>query len=282
MTISPDRYFIIYMSPSGTTRHVARVIEQQLLSAGESITCCDLGRENSCDDILNQIAATNGRSCVFIGSPVYAFHALPQIMTFIDRLPSSGNYAVPFATWGGVTSGIALQEMGAQLTARSYSLLGAAHILTAHSLTWQFSTPLCSDHPNADDDAAIVRLTDTILQKLRSESPKPIEPAVLAYQPDSMIPVMQNMNVAKAGSMLPQRTINRDRCVQCAICKQQCPTGALRLDPYPIFGPECISCYTCMRTCTEQAIAADFSSMEDFLKEKAQNSPEIAETKVFI
>ncbi len=274
--------FVVYISPAGTTRHVAGVIENRLDAAGCSVVACDLGQHHDCSDILDRIAATNGKCCLFIGTPVYAFHAVPPVMKFIEKLPASGGYAVPFAVWGGVTSGIALHEMGERLTSGGCKVPGAGLVLAEHSLTWQFESPLCSGHPGPEDDAAVARLVDSVVSSLASDAPRELPLSDLLNQPEEMLPVMQQMTVAVAGTKLPPRTINQDVCTQCGVCMEQCPTGAMRLDTWPVYDDNCIYCYKCLRVCPEQAIEADFSMMEAFFKEKLAGAKETAETRIFI
>lgn len=112
--------FTFYCSPAGTTRHVAEVMEKKLAGYGRQVTVCGLGKEEEkLSEIMREIEETEERACLFIGSPVYASHALPLVMDFIARLPLRRQaYAVPFVTWGGATSGLVLAEMGEALQAR--------------------------------------------------------------------------------------------------------------------------------------------------------------------
>ena len=49
--------------------------------------------------------------------------------------------------------------------------------------------------------------------------------------------------------------VDVEKCVQCGICEESCPVGALRLDPYPVITPEkCIECYCCHELCPEGAV----------------------------
>lgn len=49
--------------------------------------------------------------------------------------------------------------------------------------------------------------------------------------------------------------VNEERCVLCADCVENCPPGAIALDPYPVIdGDKCISCFCCAELCMEGAM----------------------------
>jgi len=55
------------------------------------------------------------------------------------------------------------------------------------------------------------------------------------------------------GAILP--VVNEDLCVMCGDCEENCPPGAISLDPYPVVDAEkCISCFCCAELCTEGAM----------------------------
>jgi uncharacterized Fe-S center protein len=90
------------------------------------------------------------------------------------------------------------------------------------------------------------------------------------------------MSIKAARQMLPQRQIVKEKCTKCPVCSEICPVAAITLNPYPCFGDNCIACYNCMRLCPEKAIAADFSQMEGWLKQKAKEFNEDTHLKIFI
>ncbi|MBW2555165.1 MAG: 4Fe-4S ferredoxin, partial [Deltaproteobacteria bacterium] len=143
MGISDKQALVVYSSPAGTTRHVAQVIMKTLDPLGYKPRVSDLGIRDDLKKLNSLIKDLVNGGCLWIGSPVYAGHAVPPITYFILQLPvSKGGYAVPFVTWGGVSSGVALHEMGKVLGEKGYIVLGAAKVLAVHSMMWQFKNPL--------------------------------------------------------------------------------------------------------------------------------------------
>ena len=275
--------FIIYCSPAGTTQHAAEVVGKTLTGLGHAPVMLDLCSTKNAAAVKNQIKEIRQDSVLFIGSPVYAFHAVPPVMEFIERLPgNSKGYSVPFVTWGAVTSGIALHEMGKMLNKKGFPVIGAAKIPAAHSLMWQFEHPLGEGRPDVADDQKVAEMVKKVAAKLKAQPVSTVPLAELNYQPEEVYNSMAKLSIKAARQMLPQRQVLKDACTKCPVCSEICPAGAITLDPYPCFGEACILCYNCMRLCPEKAIAADFSPMEAWLKEKAGEFGEDTQLKIFI
>jgi ferredoxin len=275
--------FIVYCSPAGSTRHVAQVIGKTLDSLGHTAVMIDLCDTKDAAAAASRIRESRQDVLLFIGSPVYAFHAVPPIMEFIEHLPDNGRgYSIPFVTWGAVTSGIALHEMGKMLDKKGFPVIGAAKITASHSLMWQFEHPLGEGRPDAHDDKKIEELVRKAVAKLKAPPVRTVPLSELNYQPSEAYTAMSQVTLTAARQMLPQRQVLKDACTQCPVCSEVCPVGAINLDPYPCFGETCILCYKCMRLCPEKAIAADFSPLEGWLQQKAGEFGEDAELKIFL
>ena len=283
MAMSDSKTLVVYSSPAGTTRHVAQVIMKTLDDLGYQHRVSDLGNRDDRSKLSSQVKDLTNGCCLWIGSPVYAGHAVPPIMDFITQLPvGKGSYAVPFVTWGGVTSGVALYEMGEVLGEKGYIVLGAAKVIAVHSMMWQFKNPLGEGHPDAEDDAMIERLVGDVHSKLLSDVKKAISLDDLNYQPKEVQESMQKVNIEVAKQMLPPRQLDEDACTKCGICEEECPAQAVRCDPYPQFGDACFLCYNCVRLCEEGAIKVDLSRIESMLKEKTEKNPERPLSQVFV
>ncbi|MBN2809396.1 MAG: EFR1 family ferrodoxin [Deltaproteobacteria bacterium] len=282
--IENHKNFIFYCSPAGTTRHAAGVIADRLRAADSEVTLCEVGKnEKQLSQVLQEVAEADAKVCLYLGSPVYSSHALPLMMALIERLPvKSRAYAVPFATWGGATSGLALEEMGAALTAKGYGVLAAAKVLAVHSLMWQLDNPVGFGHPDAADDRLLEALVEAVEKNLSLPEPLLLHSAALEYQPRVMAEDMRKLNLRIAGKILPQREINQDKCTQCGQCAEQCPVAALTLNPWPSFAENCILCFNCMRLCPEEAIAADLSAIYARIRERAQAAREGEPSQIYL
>ncbi len=274
-------YFIVYISPAGTTRHVSKVIAEELAALGKTSRSFDLGDKASRTALTTALAADD--ACLFIGSPVYASHAVPAVMKCIDSLPKgTGCCSVPFAAWGAVTSGVALAEMAAALAAKGYPAIAAAKIVAEHSLLWQSEKPFAQGRPGADDDSKVRDMARRVVAALDAGEAKQVSPAALNYQPEPLQKVMAGLVLSAVRKVLPQISLKRDLCTLCGDCVSACPAEAVELVDGPVFNDCCIACYSCLRACPEHALEADLSQMEAGLSQRVKDFGEKTETVVYL
>ena len=275
--------WIVYASPAGTTRHVAQVAGSQLKTLGYEPDLFDLGKKEDGLQLRSKLKDGINDCCLWVGSPVYAGHALPSIMQFISELPSGKeNCAIPFVTWGAVTSGVALPEMGAMLSEKGYTVLGAAKVGAVHSMMWESKDPLGGGHPDAGDDQMVEQLVQDVCNKLAADPVRSLPLEALNYQPQEVQEWLKTVNIEAAKTMLPPLQLDEAACTKCAVCEKECPAFAITLDPYPRFGDACILCYNCVRLCEEGAIKSYLSPIEGMLKGKAAQNPERPLSQVFV
>lgn len=277
------KHRIVYCSPNGSTRHVAEVISLGLTALGGECELFDLGRQSDRAKLGAEPRHAGAPVCLWIGSPVYVDHCIPPIEAFIADLPKpSEGYAVPFVTWGGVNSGVALYEMGQTLTEQGYTLLGGAKVLAVHSSLWQAEQPLGAGHPDLEDDESVRKLVQQVHEKLTAATRAPMPLQILDYQPPAIKTEAQGKSIALLKQMNPELAAGTDKCVQCGECEANCPAGAIMLDPYPSFGAACFLCLKCIRDCPEQAIPFDADSMEARIRTMAATIKETPLTQIFV
>ncbi|MBN2705150.1 MAG: ferredoxin family protein [Deltaproteobacteria bacterium] len=273
------KVFLVYCSPAGTTRKMARVVETYFPA---EVRVLEAGRGGE-DRFLDEMAQTPGRVLLWLGSPVYSSHALPLIMDFIARLPARpAAWSVPFVTWGGATSGLALEEMGAALVERGYPLLGAAKIMALHSLMFEVADPVGRGRPDAGDEKLMAELCAAVAAALAREQPRPLDPARLAYQEREAAAAMRQLSLKVARGILPPREVLAERCTGCGVCVENCPVAAVSLEPLPVYGESCILCFNCMRLCPEAAIRADLTAIHQRVRERAEKYSESPLSEIFM
>ena len=221
-------------------------------------------------------------SCLWIGSPVYCDHALPLVAEWIEGLPhSTRGFAVPFVTWGGVSSGLALPELAEALQARGFQTVGAAKVLAEHSSLWAAAEPLGAGRPDAADLAQVRELVAAVVANLGQAAPAPLDLRRLDYLSPSLRTEAASKSLAKAKSMMPAPRAVETRCTRCGECAAACPVGAVTLDPYPVMAEHCVRCQQCVRICPEGAFPHDPVAMTTRLAAMAAASDEDKVTRVF-
>ncbi len=283
MTEKIQKAFVVYCSPAGSTRHVSRIIVKKLQEMEIEVIECDLSKKFSETSIITKINRVKSNACLFVGSPVYVSHAIPPVMNFIARLQKNPHMpVVPFVTWGGATSGIALYEMGKALTKKDMRVVGGAKILARHSMMWQMENPLGENHPDKTGDQMIQKMITGICGKLSDGGNGSIDLSVLSYYPPDIVAEMKKMTLKKAKSHMPKRKVDEDACTECKECSSVCPTDAISFTPYPEFEKNCIFCFNCVKICPEDAIQADFSKVEKRIKDRAELFKETPPSQIFI
>ena len=220
-----------------------------------------------------------------MGSPVYAFHAVPVIMNFLNNLPdAAGKPAILFVTYGQVNSGTALYEMGQVLNGKGYSIAGAAKIMAQHSMLWQSEDPLGKGRPDESDLEAVELLVEAALPKIADpQNAEFLSLADLNYQPPKIRELAAQRSIDALRQIIPPIKLNEEACTQCGICADNCPERNIKLNPYPQFGDACIFCFNCMQICEPFALSNDiFKFIEADLRKRTEEFGEPAETRIWI
>ncbi|MFO7831332.1 MAG: 4Fe-4S binding protein [Desulfuromonadaceae bacterium] len=279
-------HYIAWFSAAGTTRQVADMIDEMLRQYGIEAHKLELSPAGG-TDISRLGAKVKSDACVWLGSPVYVDHAVPQMLDFIQALPQGdpcgSAVAVPFVTWGAVCSGVALPEMAQALERRGWKSIAAAKVVAQHSSMWSSSAPLAQEHPDAGDSAYIKTLVARVLEKLDACTPEALAPEVLDYLPTARSHEAWGKSLTQAKVMLGEHQPEHELCDGCGTCVELCPVGALSWgEGYPVVGEGCIRCHQCTRYCPQQAFPFDAPMMEERLQQMAGASPEVAETQIYL
>lgn len=278
-----QKAFVVYCSPAGSTRHVSHTIIRKLQEMRIEVIECDLSKKFSETAIITKINRLTGNACLFVGSPVYVSRAIPPVMNFIARLPKNSHMpVVPFVTWGGVTSGIALYEMAKALAEKNMTVVGGAKVLAQHSLMWQTENPIGANHPDAAADQMISKMVTAVIDKFSDDAMTPMDLSALCFYPKDIRAEMKKSSLKKAKSRMPKRKVDEDTCTECRECSAVCPTDAITFNPFPEFDGNCIFCFNCVRLCPEDAISADFSTIEKQLRDRAEKNKENPFSQIFV
>ncbi|MCG6892263.1 MAG: 4Fe-4S binding protein [Desulfobacteraceae bacterium] len=278
----PTNAVVLFISPAGSTRHVAGVIEDAAVASGAHVVTLDLKDANRKHDFTETIQKIGTQGILFVGSPVYRDMAVPPVMRFIESLPRvDGIPVAPFVTWGGAFSGVALWQMGQALTECGFSLVGGARVLGRHSMMWRTAEPVGAGHPDDDDDRLVADWVQTLFQRFQEGTLRPMAPAALDDHPP------EHSASARARLELPwtviPKTVNEEACTECGICRDECPTAAIVLDPTPHFTDACFDCFNCVRLCPEEAIepAVAYKDIEKMILNRVRTFNETPPTRVY-
>ena len=280
------QHCIAYFSPAGSTRRVAERVQHVLQNQKIQPQVFDLSRQGqeATHKTLATLTCSADEPCLlWVGSPVYCDHALPPLMEQLASLPAHlQGYSVPFVTWGGVCSGLALPEMAALLVQKNLPPLAAAKVLAEHSSTWDAPEPWAAGRPHEEDLVLVDRLVAEVLQQVQTGTVHPLDLHRLEYLSSTQRADAALKSLPKAKTAVGTPRADEGLCTQCGECEQACPTGAMGLQPWPLVQPElCILCQQCVRHCPEQAFPHDGAQAVQRCANMAAASDEGKVTAVF-
>ncbi len=274
-------YYLVYISPNGSTGQVADVLAAQLQKGGARVDRLDLAGPASYDAFIERLD-NDPRACLLIGSPVYRDMVVPPVMAFIDALAATDTgWAVPFVTWGLACSGVALWQMDGALQAKGYRIAGAARVAALHAMMWSADGPVGEGHPDEADKQQVRDLADRLLADGKAGTLTALPLETLDYQPADLA-AESKAKLDKPWMVMP-KTVNEETCTQCGECAEACPVAAVSLDPYPVFSDACFDCFTCVRVCPEEAIEpkVPLAKIEEMIRKRVATLNELPLTEIY-
>lgn len=235
---------ICYYSSTGNTELACRYIANH--SKGITFDLFNIAKDNSPSlesyDVIGFAAPTD-----FWGPPYL-------VQRFIDQIPDQkGKPAFVMNTYG-LFSGKTLSILQEWVSAKGFK------VVAGHSLQMPENYPPLVVRGirsiNAPKKKAINRFSNFVLELNRLLKSGQIEELAEArLKRGFMGSVLKAQPRTKAKDDMGNKYIDESLCVECGICKNVCPNGAIELKPKPVFNMEkCYGCWSCYNHCPNQAI----------------------------
>jgi ferredoxin/NAD(P)H-dependent FMN reductase len=262
------RVAIIVFSPSGNTKKIAAMLAESLQQRNAKVQTIDItgDREffNGTDPIHFLQERIDAHDVLCLGAPVYCHRFQYHLMDLIRSLPKPdghwGSIAVPFVTYGGVTSGIALEEAGKLLrksgrTVPAGMKVAGSHCMSDPILGYEFNKGC----PNSASLPLVEQLAERIMH-FSNGTPCADASSTLAYQSRLFSLKTKIIFQEKVWhkKRYPSIAIDSKICINCGKCAKRCPVRHLTKTPEGIRINEksdCIHCLNCMKGCPKQSIS---------------------------
>ena len=258
---------IIVFSPSGHTLQAANIFKEELERKGARVQLVNTTKNPNYlneSSIKKQLESDlDAHDVLLIGGPIYAGHMEGHILRIIKRLPEVGGkfgaLAVPFATYGGVHSSVALEEMGKLLKKQNRKSILGVKIAAEHTLTKTASKIIYEGRPGKDEEAIIAQAASKIIETASQDikSIKDISKAFRYSNPKERL-MFKLFSQEKIHGKFKHVSIDSGKCIQCQKCVSVCPVNMFDFVDERVKmvkdQHQCILCAECYHRCPAGAI----------------------------
>ncbi len=269
---------IIVFSPSGHTLKAAKMMEKSMIDRGMQVQLLDITRnetvfrENKMAQYLEENVEPHDLICV--GGPVYAGHFEGNAMKIIKALPYPdkkwGKLAVPFVTYGGLHTIIALTEAGDLFYRRKRINILGMKLGVFHTLTKKLAFRINENKPGKESFPVIEEFVERIT-KIANKKLSEIKDIRKSFNytpfgPEKFGSKLFGQKLLRKIMFPKVVEINYDKCIGCGLCAERCPVNLYEMiDGKPQktnFYFECICCAECYHNCPVGAISLDLKKPE--------------------
>ncbi len=258
---------IIVFSPSGHTLKVSQLFKQEFEKKDIKVQLINITKNqnylysNNMKQYLEE--ELEEHDVILIGGPVYAGHVEKSILRLIEQLPEAGGkhgcLAVPFVTYGGVHSSIALEEMGRYLKRKNRKSILSVKIAAEHTLTKTLSNVINEKKPGqfeekiiADAVERIAKITGGDYEKIKDES----KSFLYSGLPERIL--FNAFSQEFFHKKFKEVSIDTQKCIKCKKCISVCPVNMFDYSDdivkMVLDKKECILCAECYHKCPVNAI----------------------------
>ena len=234
-----EKVTLAYFSPTGTTKAVAKGISRGINH--HSVECVDITKP----DARKQPLRTSKDQLLVIASPVYMGRVPSLLMKWFQAIEAKNTPVACIVVYGNRVYDNALLELRDLVAGRGCRPIACAAFIGEHSFSSP-ELPTAQGRPDAKDLSHAELFGKKIRGKLRCSSSAGhiSEPRIPGDYPYGGITELWDVDFIAVG----------DGCVQCGICAEVCPVGAIDPENSAVIDVQrCITCCACIKSCPQNA-----------------------------
>lgn len=263
---------LVYFSPTGTTRKIIEGIARGIKQS--SVEIVDITRPET----RKQQLQTSEDELLVVGVPVYSGRLPAIAIEWLHTIIARNTPTVCIVVYGNREYDDALLELKDTMVKQGCMPIAGAAYVGEHSFS-NSETPIAVARPDNNDIELAELFGQKVNEKLLSITsidqisniPVPGSNPYKSYKdPRALIPLVDFIAIS-------------DKCLQCGVCAQVCPVGAIDLEDSALIDKEkCIVCCACIKGCPENARTMKAVSVRDIAIRLSQTCQKRKEPELFL
>jgi ferredoxin/flavodoxin len=266
-TLTPRRALVTWYSQTGHTRRIGKVIGSEWIRAGLAVDLADYRDINP--------AMLAGYDLIALGTPVYYMDVPVNLRLWIRDLPAlEGIPAAAYVTYGGhgdgqhhTACGLLEELAGKGAVPAGMDMFGN---MSTFAPTWSMGNAKrilkYKDRPNERTYDRARRFAARTLDNVRAGRNTEIEGEFGLDAISRLLPQVWFTRL-----LIGRHYIDKDACIECGLCQDNCPSDAIDLSGKTIDRDRCLVCIGCVNNCPAGAVkmtfmGSDVYGFQEFLK----------------
>ncbi len=256
---------LIYYSPTKTTQKIVREIGQNM---GFKL----ISENNIAENRTESMAKITNNCLTIIGMPVYAGRLPITAVETLKKVQSNQSPAVIVVVYGNRDYDDSLLELKEIASNCGFKIIAGAAFIGEHSYSTN-EKPIAKNRPDKQDLEKCRDFAGMITEKMKDiNSPSELNiPGNHPYKAHKQFPATAHPET------------DNDRCNQCGVCVDSCPTNAITIQETVITNGElCTLCCACVKYCPDEARTLDNSIVNTIRDNLFLNCSMRKEPKYFV
>lgn len=241
------KILLCYFSPTGNTRHIARVITDRLDDLGADVTEIDITPHES----RNAVPTLADHDAFIIGAPIHSHRAPRIVREWLRALTGAGKMAAMFFTYGGFIVHPCHYSTREILTGAGFDVIASAEFLGKHTFNIGGWAAVPS-RPDSSDDEIARQYAERLFARFSGEDPGRVGDLPTTDDTEEYLDAIEQFRF-HAVTQLPTR--NGAECSLCMECERICPSGAMDAARGDADPSTCIACLGCVAACPEEVLS---------------------------